>query len=108
MVGYTTVDKFHHSSHTGRVALNIKNLKVERLAAEVAGLAGESKTGAIGRALEERKARLSSRVVRKDRRAEFLAFLRREVWPGVPRKHRGRRLSKKEEDAILGYGPEGV
>jgi antitoxin VapB len=89
------------------MALNIKNQKVERLATEVAALAGESKTQAIGQALEERKARLSSRVVRTDRRAEFLAFLRRDVWPSVPRTHRGR-LSKKEEDAILGYGPEGV
>lgn len=90
------------------MALNIKNTRVERLAAEVADLARESKTEAIGRALEERKARLSSRVVRRDRRSEFLAFLRREVWPTVPRKQHGRRLSKKEEDAILGYGPEGV
>ena len=90
------------------MALNIKNLKVERLAAEVAALARETKTEAIGRALEERKLRLSSHLVRTDRRAEFLAFLRREVWPVVPRKHRGRRLTKKEEDAILGYGPEGV
>ena len=90
------------------MALNIKNLKVERLAAEVAALARETKTEAIGRALEERKVRLSSHVVRTDRRAEFLAFLRREVWPAVPRKHRGRRLTNKDEDAILGYGPEGV
>jgi antitoxin VapB len=90
------------------MALNIKNPRVERLATEVASLARESKTEAIGRALEERQARLSSHVVRRDRRAAFLAFLRREVWPTVPRKHRGRRLSKKEEDVILGYGPEGV
>ena len=90
------------------MALNIKNLRVERLAAEVAALAGETKTEAIGRALEERKLRLSSHLVRTDRRAEFLTFLRREVWPRVPRTHRGRRLSRKEEDAILGCGPEGV
>ena len=90
------------------MALNIKNPRVERLAAEVASLARESKTEAIGRALEERKARLSGHVVRRDRRAAFVAFLRREVWPKVPLKHRGRRISKREEDAILGYGPEGV
>ena len=63
---------------------------------------------ADGRALEERKARLATRAVRKDRKADFLDFLRREVWPAVPRRHRRRRLSTKEEDAILGYGPEGV
>ena len=90
------------------MALNIKNTRVERLAAEVAALARESKTEAIGRALEERKARLATHVLRRDRRIEFLAFLRREVWPTVPRTHRRRRLTRKEEDAILGYGQEGV
>ena len=90
------------------MALNIKNPSVERLAAEVAKLAKENKTEAIGRALEERKARLATHVVRRNRPAEFLAFLRREVWPNVSRKHRRRRLTRKEEDAILGYGPEGV
>ena len=90
------------------MALNIKNSHVERLAAEVAKLARESKTEAIGRALEERKARLATHVVRHKRRAEFLAFLQREVWPTVSRKHRRRRMTRKEEDAILGYGPEGV
>ncbi len=63
------------------VAFNIKNPHVERLAAEVAKLAGESKTEAIGRALEERKARLATHVVRRNGHAEFLAFLQREVWP---------------------------
>ena len=90
------------------MALNIKNPHEERLAAEVAKLARESKTEAIGRALEERKARLATHVVHRNRRADFLAFLRREVWPKGPRKHRRRRLTRKEEDAILGYGPEGV
>jgi antitoxin VapB len=90
------------------MALNIKNARVERLAAEVAKLANESKTEAVGRALEERKMRLASRGLRRNRRAEFLAFLQREVWPTLPRRHRGRRLSRTEEDAILGYGPEGV
>lgn len=90
------------------MALNIKNPRVERLATEVATLARESKTEAIGRALEERKARLATHVVRRNRRAEFLVFLRREVWPKVPRNQRRRRLTRKQEDAILGYGPEGV
>ena len=90
------------------MALNIKNPEVERLAADVAKLAGESKTQAIRRALEERKGRLALRVVRKDRRVDLLRFLEREVWPAVPRRLRGRRLTRKEEDAILGYGARGV
>ena len=90
------------------MALNIKNADVVRLAAEVADLAGETKTEAIRRALEERKNRLALRVVRKDRRADFIRFLVRDVWPKIPRRMLGRRLSHKEEDAILGYGSRGV
>ncbi len=40
------------------MALNIKNEEVERLAHEVAGLAGESLTAAVATALKERLARL--------------------------------------------------
>jgi antitoxin VapB len=90
------------------MALNIKNPHVERLAAEVAQLAGESKTEAIRRALEERRGRLALRVVRKNRRAYLLRVLERDVWPRVPKRLHGRRLTKKQEDAILGFGPRGV
>ena len=89
------------------MALNIKNASVERLAGEVALLTGESKTEAIRKALEERKRRLVARPV-ADRRAAVLSFLKKRVWTGVPRKEKGRVLSRAEEDAILGYGPEGV
>jgi hypothetical protein len=37
-----------------------------------------------------------------------MAFLKREVWPRVPRAERGRRLSAEEEAEVLGYGSEGV
>ena len=89
------------------MALNLKNADVERLAAEVARLTGESKTEAIRRALEERRQRLKGPSTAK-RRAQLLAFLRAKIWPSIPRAQRGRRLTRKEEDAILGYGPEGV
>ncbi len=62
------------------MALNIKNEAVERLAAEVARLTGESKTEAIRRALDERKRRLKSGPAR-DRRARVLKFLKTRVWP---------------------------
>ena len=88
--------------------LNIKNLEVERLVAEVARLAGESKTEAVRKALEERRERLAFRVVREDRTARLRSFLERDVWPRVPPKQRGRRLTRREEDRLLGYGPEGV
>lgn len=90
------------------MALNIKNAEVERLAEEVARLAGETKTESIRKALAERVARLRQRVVRRDREAEVLRYLEREVWPSVPKAVLGRRLTRHEEDRILGYGPEGA
>ena len=91
----------------GVLALNLKNAEVERLAAEVARLTGESKTEAIRRALEERCLRLKGPPTAR-RRARALAFLKATVWPTIPGDHLGRRLTREEEDAILGYGREGV
>ena len=88
--------------------LNIKNADVERLVNEVARLAGETKTEAVRRALAERRERLSLRVVRQERAAHLREFLENEVWPRVPRGQLGRRLSRRKEDEILGYGPRGV
>jgi antitoxin VapB len=90
------------------VALNIKNVEVERLAEEAARLAGETRTETIRKALEERLARLRLRVVKRDREADVLRYLEREVWPSVPKGVLGRRLTLREEDQILGYGPEGA
>ena len=87
--------------------LNIKNAEVERLAAEVARLTGESKTEAIRRALDERRRRLKGASA-GDRRARVLKFLETKVWPTIPKTQRGRRLTREQEDAILGYGPTGV
>lgn len=89
------------------MALNIKNAEVEKLAAEVSGLTGESKTEAIRKALAERRERLA--LARDtDRTAELMRWLREEIWPQVPADQRGRRLTKEEESEILGYGPDGV
>ena len=90
------------------MALNIKNREVELLAAEVAHLSGESKTEAVRRALEERKARLVYRVIDKDRAARLRRFLESEVWPSIPAEKLGRKLSREEEEQILGYGQDGV
>lgn len=89
------------------MALNLKNAAVERLAAEVAKLTGESKTEAIRRALEERRRRLKGASA-DQRRARVLQFLEKNVWPTLPKGERGRRLTREEEDDILGYGPAGV
>jgi len=90
------------------MAMSIKNKEVERLAAEIAKLTGETKTEAIRKALLERKQRLAFRETPRDRTAEFIRFLEREIWPKIPEDQRGRRLTREEEDEILGYGPDGV
>ena len=90
------------------MALNIKNSEVERLVDEVAELAGETKTDAVRQALVERRERL--RLGRRGALGEsFLRYLEEEVWPRARRSGvAGKRLSRKEEDAILGYGKDGV
>ena len=93
--------------HGVSMALNIKNGEVERLASEVARLTGESKTEAIRRALEERRSRLKA-TSSHTRRARVLRFLEKRVWVSLPNAQVGRRLSRAEEDEILGYGPGGV
>lgn len=90
------------------MALNIKDREAEKLAAEVAAMTGENKTRAVKVALQERKQRLVLRIVRRDRGQALRRFLEQEVWPQVPRAALGRRLSRRQRDAILGYGREGV
>jgi antitoxin VapB len=63
---------------------------------------------AIRRALAERRQGLAYRISTGDREARALRFLEREVWPGIPDDQLGRRLSRDEEDQILGYGPSGT
>jgi antitoxin VapB len=89
------------------VALNIKDPETERLAAEVAALAGETKTGAVRVALQERLERLHASAVAEDPADRLRRFLVDEAWPQVPVELRGG-LTKWEREAILGYGLEGV
>ncbi len=100
------LDFFHHSPYYRGMPLNIKNRQVEDLVEEVARLASETKTEAVRKALEERRARLALRGgLEKGRR--FREFLEREIWPRIPVAELGRRLSRREEDEILGYGKDG-
>jgi antitoxin VapB len=91
------------------VALNIKNVEVEALAAEVAGLTGETKTEAIRQALLERRRRLNLRQVpRGYRRQRLQDFLAREIWTRVPEDQVGKAPDRQERERILGYGEDGV
>lgn len=88
--------------------MNIKNVKVERLAEELADITGESKTATILRALEERRERIAREPSGQPQLAQVLDFLEKEIWPNIPRKLLGRRVTKREREQILGYGKGGV
>ena len=90
------------------MALNIKNQQVERLLDEVVQMTGESKTEAVRKALEERHQRLAYRAQPIRDESALLAFLEDEIWPQIPPELLGTRLPKVDEEAILGYGPDGV
>jgi antitoxin VapB len=88
--------------------LNIKNQEVERLVAEVAAMTGESKTEAVRKALQERRAKLAFSEAGDNRAARLRRFLERDVWPAMPESELGKRLSREEEEEILGFGAHGV
>jgi antitoxin VapB len=90
------------------MALNIKDHETEQLAAEVAALAGESKTGAVRQALRERRQRLLLAQGGLGRGDRMVAVLERRLWPRLPAGVRGSTISKEEEEQLLGFGPEGT
>lgn len=91
------------------MALNIKNVETEKLAAEVAEMAGESKTGAVTQALKERRERLRLGADQSHRPfREMKQWLETEIWPQIPEELKGRPpMTKDEVEEILGIGPEG-
>lgn len=93
------------------MALNIKNTEVERLAAEVARITGETKTEAVRRALQERKNRLVlenrkkvtlKTSTKRDRISQIKDYLEREVWPNIPAEILGKKMTKREREETLG------
>jgi hypothetical protein len=90
------------------MSMNIKNVKVERLAGQLAQISGESKTATILRALEERSERIARGPSGQPRLAQVMDFLEKEIWPNIPKRLLGRRVTKKERERILGYGNGGV
>jgi antitoxin VapB len=91
------------------MALNIKDKETEELAAEIASMTGDSKTGAVRTALRERRDRLRLRSGGKGKRQRSMQeWLETEIWPQIPEEERGRPpLTKAEIEEILGFGPEG-
>lgn len=100
--------RLHHSGYLYTMALNIKDPATERLAAELAELTQDTKTGAIRSALEDRLARVLAARAAADRRQRLQHFLVDEVWPQIPVEIRGHALTKQQREEILGIGAEGV
>ena len=82
------------------MALSIKSIEVERLAREIAKTTGESLTGAIQKALEERLDRL-----RSQRRGQILAGQLEEILRRVDRLPV---IDSRSADEILGYDEHGI
>ena len=82
------------------MALNIRNVKAEQLAEEVARRTGETKTQAVITALQERLAR-----VRRERRRTPLAEELIEIAQSCARLPV---LDSRSQEAILGYGEDGL
>jgi|GEM_PF-116753 len=78
------------------MALTIRNREAERLAEEVARLAGETKTEAVRKALEMRL----REVQRKRNFDRVIRFLEEEVWPQIPPELLGKGIAKEEMDEL--------
>jgi len=82
------------------MAIIIKNMETERLAREIAAKAGESLTGAIRKALEERLERM-----KKKRRNQLLSGQLQEILRRVDQLPV---LDSRTPDEILGYDEHGL
>ena len=82
------------------MALSIKSIEAERLAREIAAKTGESLTGAIQKALEERLERLQ-----KQRRSQILAGQLEEILRRVDQLPV---LDPRSPNEILGYDEHGI
>jgi antitoxin VapB len=88
------------------MALKIENEDVEKLLEEIVSITGESRTEAVRNALEERRQRLVLNSFGAGGGGDLLSFLQDEIWPQIPPELLGTRLTKAEEERILGYGED--
>ncbi len=87
--------------------LDIKDPRTEQLAREVESMTGESRSGAIRVALQERKARLEISSPTASRERALRAWLADSVWRSLPDGTRGHVLTRSEQDERLGYDEQG-
>ncbi|OGQ78048.1 MAG: hypothetical protein A2289_21165 [Deltaproteobacteria bacterium RIFOXYA12_FULL_58_15] len=84
------------------MALSVKHPEAEKLARQVAELAGTSMTAGVITALQAHKKTLLKARDAELRLRQAREFLEREVW-SLPDVH-----TELTEDEILGYGPSGA
>jgi antitoxin VapB len=65
-------------------------------------------TSVVPKRLEEREWRLARDGSSAERARYLKDLLEREIWPQVPPEVLGEPVSRKDGEAILGYGSEGV
>ena len=82
------------------MALSIKSIETERLAREIAGKTGESITGAIQKALEERLDKLKREKQSRSLTTQLDEILRR--FDEIPD------LDSRPPDEIIGYDENGL
>jgi antitoxin VapB len=92
------------------MALNIKDTETQKLAAEVAEMTGNTKTGAVREALREKKERLEMQAGKEEKpKRDLRELFETEIWPLIPEKERGKPpMTKKEIEDILGYEEDGL
>lgn len=91
------------------MTLNIEDTETEKLAAEIADMTGDTKTGAVREALREKKKRLEMRSGGERPKRDLREFLEREIWPLLPQEELDQPpMSKKEVEDLLGYGEDGL
>lgn len=95
---YLYINIYHAIIHA--MAMSIKSAEVERLAREISARTGESMTGAIQKALEERLERL-----KLDRRKQILVAQLEEILNRVDRLPI---RDSRSPDEILGYDEHGL
>ncbi|MGC2476390.1 MAG: type II toxin-antitoxin system VapB family antitoxin [Candidatus Sulfotelmatobacter sp.] len=82
------------------MALSIKSIEVEQMARELAAKTGESLTGAIQKALEERLGR-----IKKERRSQILASQLDEILHRVDEMPD---IDSRSPDELIGYDDLGL
>jgi antitoxin VapB len=90
------------------MALHLEDPELAQLATEVADLARESEVEAVRKALLERKERLLESGARPQTRTDRAKPILDRFWANLKPDYRGRRLTREEEDELLGFGPDGV